>query len=207
MVNFARSNEHPVVLALPLFEDAHAIQSTLHSVVYHLLDGHISQKTAGLLFYAMQIASSNLKHLKIEASKPDESVVDLPKLSELPEPAPSEESSRINSHTPIRAHFPYTPTVKDEYYDDIMRQARELREHPEGVADGTFSVDLPHDLERAVNALEGDWVMLGMKRFQEEGKKAAAQNAPADDTPSDGKLPPGSIHGCADRRRRNGVRQ
>lgn len=89
----------PVLLALPLFEDAHAIQATLHSVVFHLLEGTMDHKTGSLLLYAMQIASSNLKHMKIETPAPGESIVDLPKLSEIPDPEPHQETSRLNSHT------------------------------------------------------------------------------------------------------------
>ncbi len=212
----------PVLLALPLFEDAHAIQATLHSVVFHLLEGTMDHKTGSLLLYAMQIASSNLKHMKIETPAPGESVVDLPKLSEIPDPEPHQETSRLNSHTTRRTHFPYTPTVQDEYYDDIMRQTRELREHPEEVGKETFDPDLPTDLSQTMNSLEGDWVQRGLERLKAEEKKvedkraeekeaeakeSAKKDSSPDDEPSSGKLPPGSIHGCASvKHRANGSR-
>jgi hypothetical protein len=195
MVSFKRRNTgSTTLLSLPLFEDAHAIQTTLHSVVYHLLDGTVDQKTAGLLLYAMQIASSNLKHMKTETPGPDESVVDPPKLSEIPPPEPAAEPARMNSHTQRRAHFPYTPTAKDEYYDDIMRQERELREHPEQVGNEMFSTDLPKNLSSAIDSLEGDWRDQLQRKPKTEPDKAPG-NDPDDD------LPPGTIQACAARQR------
>jgi hypothetical protein len=190
MVSFSRRGRSPVLVSLPLFEDAHAIQSTLHSVVYHFLDGTVDPKTAGLLFYAMQIASSNLKHMKTETPEPGQAVIDLPKLSELPSPEPLEETVRMNSHTPRRTHFPYTPTAKDEYYDDVMRQARELREDPSRVGEENFAVDLPPDVTGAISALEGDGEEFLLKPKRKSEKT------------SDDDLPPGTIQGCASRQRR-----
>jgi hypothetical protein len=195
MVNFAGSNRQPVILSLPLFEDAHAIQVTLHSVVYHLLEGHIGQKTASLLLYAMQIASSNLKHMKAEAPDPEKVVVDLPKLSETPPPEPTEETARINSHTLRRAHFPYTPSARDEHYDDVMRQARELRENPSQLAEGTFAPGLPPTLNDAVKSLDGNWSDRLSPEFRAKSENKAASKP-------DDKLPPGTIQGCAPGHRR-----
>lgn len=205
IVRFSRQGRDPVLLPLPLFEDAHSIQSTLHSVVYHFLDGTVGPKTAGLLFYAMQIASSNLKQMKTETPKPDESIVDPPELSEIPSPEPAEETVRMNSHSARRTHFSHPPTAKDEYYDDIMRQARVLREHPEQTGKEAFSADLPRDLESARNSLEGDWVTQGRERMQAEEKKSAAKKSLRDDDASSDKLPPGTIHGCTETRRLAGM--
>lgn len=190
MVRFSRRGRDPVLLSLPLFEDAHAIQGTLHSVVYHFLDGTVDPKTAGLLFYAMQIASSNLKHLKSETPEPGQAVVDLPKLSALPSPEPAEETARMNSHSLRRAHFPYTPTAKDEHYDDVMRQARELKEKPAEVGNELFSTDLPRKISDAINSLDGDWA-VHLKREPDDEPEDA----------SDDKLPPGTIKACAERQR------
>ncbi len=128
LLNFARENENPQLFSLPVFEDAHAIQFTLRNVAHRLLDGAIDQKTAGLLFYALQIASSNLKQMKAETPQPDQVVVDPPKLSEIARQSPTAEAVPLNSHTPRLTHNPERPSTRDEYRDDIKRQARELRE-------------------------------------------------------------------------------
>ena len=85
-----------------------------------------------------------------------------------------------------------------------MRQARELREHPEQTGKEAFSADLPRDLESARNSLEGDWVTQGRERMQAEEKKSAAKSS-AGENPSSDKLPPGTIHGCTDTRRLAGM--
>lgn len=157
-VNFTNTNQNPSLISIPLFEDAHGIQSTLHSVVFRLLDNRINCKTASLVLYALQIASSNLKHMKSETPAPDEVVTDI-KLSETPSPEPGEQTARMNSHSLRRTHFPYTPTAKDEFYDDVMRQQRELREHPEDHGDALFSPDLPPNLKDATMKLEGDYFL------------------------------------------------
>lgn len=231
MVNFASSSSSPILMPLPLFEDAHAIQTALHSVVYRMLDGVINQKTAGLMLYALQIASSNLKHMKGEAADPDGVVVDLPRLSELPAVEKTAEAERMNSHTAGLTHYGSAPTGKDEYFDDVMRQAREMKEHPEKIMDETYAPDLPSSLEKAVMAIEGDTVGREFSHRVEERtrrggeedraraaaqeKNAGTQSADVTATrdadaaekvepekPAAGKLPPGTIQGCAERRPR-----
>ncbi len=128
LLNFARECQKPVFFSLPAFEDAHAIQFTLRSVAHRLLDGTIDHKTAGLMFYALQIASSNLKQVKTETPQPEQLVVDPPPLSEIAPPTPTAEALPLNSHTRRLTHFPEPPSTEDEYRDDIKRQARELRE-------------------------------------------------------------------------------
>jgi|SRR5208337_487619 len=175
LLNFARENENPQLFSLPVFEDAHAIQFTLRNVAHRLLDGALSHKTAGLLFYALQIASSNLKQMKAETPQPDQVVVDPPKLSEISRQAPTAEAVPLNSHTPRLTYYPETPSTKDEYRDDIKRQAREMYEQ------------------------------LAFQTREEKRKAKAGKNEtskPSDSSgPNDG-LPPGTIQACARSRRR-----
>ena len=51
---------------LPPLEDANSIQLALMQVTRLLLSGRIDHKTAGLVLYALQTASSNLKNLNLE---------------------------------------------------------------------------------------------------------------------------------------------
>jgi len=59
----------PVVAApaldIPFPEDADAIQYALGKVMYGLLNGMIDHKTAGLMLYALQTASGNLKNTSL----------------------------------------------------------------------------------------------------------------------------------------------
>ncbi len=61
---------------LPVFEDVHAIQFTLRQVTELIMRHKIDAKEAGLLLYALQIASSNLKRLKLDEPQPNQVVTD-----------------------------------------------------------------------------------------------------------------------------------
>src|SRR5271169_2378056 len=53
--------EYPLgEITLPLFEDAHSIQSILCQVVQMVMQKRLERKTSSLLLYALQITSSNL---------------------------------------------------------------------------------------------------------------------------------------------------
>src|SRR5512143_2353433 len=57
-------------LQFPVLEDANAIQVALMQTIDGLLDGRLNERQTGLLLYALQTASSNLKHTTFEADKP-----------------------------------------------------------------------------------------------------------------------------------------
>jgi len=63
-------------IALPVFEDAHSIQTVIRQVMQMVLQKRIERKTASLLLYALQIASSNLKRMELEKPQPAEVVTD-----------------------------------------------------------------------------------------------------------------------------------
>lgn len=61
---------------LPAFEDVHSIQFTLRQVTELILRHKIDLKEAGLILYALQIASSNLKRLELEEPEPEDVLTD-----------------------------------------------------------------------------------------------------------------------------------
>src|ERR1700727_1664440 len=63
-------------IALPPFEDAHSVQTVIHQVVQMVLQKRLEQKTASLVLYALQIASSNLKRMEHEKPQPEQVVTD-----------------------------------------------------------------------------------------------------------------------------------
>lgn len=71
-------------ILVPAFEDASAIQMTVRQVAVLLLQDKIDSKKAGLLLYALQIASSNLKRMDEEKPRPSQVVVDMKKVAETP---------------------------------------------------------------------------------------------------------------------------
>ena len=62
----AHPNQNP--LALPLLEDAASIQLALMQVTDALLRGTLDPKRAGLVLYALQTASLNLRHMANESA-------------------------------------------------------------------------------------------------------------------------------------------
>jgi hypothetical protein len=71
-------------IMLPVFEDAHSIQTVIRQVVQLLLSRRIERKDAALLLSALRIASGNLKMVQAEKAKPTQVVVDLEKAAETP---------------------------------------------------------------------------------------------------------------------------
>src|ERR1035438_72161 len=70
--------EYPLgEINLPYFEDAHSIQAVLREVVQMVMQKRLERKTASLLLYALQIASSNLKRMELEKPQPEQVVVDV----------------------------------------------------------------------------------------------------------------------------------
>jgi hypothetical protein len=55
-----------VAIDLPVFEDANSIQVSLMQITRLLISGAIDTKTAGLILYALQTASSNLGRTRFE---------------------------------------------------------------------------------------------------------------------------------------------
>jgi hypothetical protein len=71
-------------IVLPVFEDAHSIQTVIRQVVQLMLSRRIDRKDAGVLLYALQIASCNLKTMQAERAKPTQIVVEPDKAAETP---------------------------------------------------------------------------------------------------------------------------
>jgi hypothetical protein len=64
-------------ILLPVFEDAHSVQSVIRQVMQMVLQKRIERKSASLLLYALQIASSNLKRMELEKPQPEQVVIDV----------------------------------------------------------------------------------------------------------------------------------
>ena len=65
---YPRSN----FLQFPVLEDANAIQVALMQTIDGLLDGRLTDRQTGLLLYALQTASANLKRVTLETEKPEQ---------------------------------------------------------------------------------------------------------------------------------------
>ena len=67
----ARARRRTIAIDLPVFEDANSIQVSLMQITRLLIAGDIDAKTAGLILYALQTASSNLHRTRFEPNMRD----------------------------------------------------------------------------------------------------------------------------------------
>jgi hypothetical protein len=65
-LNANRARRNRAALDMPVLEDAESIQVSLMQVMRLILSQQIDPKTAGLLLYALQTASSNVRHLHFD---------------------------------------------------------------------------------------------------------------------------------------------
>jgi len=73
-----------VEVLMPVLEDAQSIQSVVRQVAMLILGGKIDNKQAGLMLYALQIASTNLKRMEAEKPRATQVVVDPEKVAKTP---------------------------------------------------------------------------------------------------------------------------
>jgi hypothetical protein len=69
---------------MPVLEDAQSIQTVVRQVAMLILGGKIDNKKAGLMLYALQIASANLKRMEAEKPRAAQVVVDPETVGETP---------------------------------------------------------------------------------------------------------------------------
>jgi hypothetical protein len=103
-------------ITLPFFEDAHSVQTVIRQVVQMVLQKRIERKTASLLLYALQIASSNLKRMELEKPQPEQVVTDLePVAPDEAWQAPIARSSETAHETSASA----PPTNRDQKVGEV----------------------------------------------------------------------------------------
>ncbi len=141
-------------IMIPPFEDAHSIQMVLRHVVQLMLQHRIERKDAGLMLYALQIASGNLKQMQAEKPRPTQVVVDPEKVEETPigmtpwsangqghdpEDGEGEEAENRAEGKEIKTQNPPLPTpMAEELYAALTQEERRmirLRYHKEGLLD------------------------------------------------------------------------
>ncbi len=161
---------------LPLFEDAHSIQLAVRQVAHMLLHKIVDAKTAGLLLYSLQIASANLKHMKAEKPRPEQLVVDLDRVANLPfepEPPPAE-PPQLSSAVAQSSTYPKRKRNKPGQYSEEEIQA-----------------ELEHLLAIGRHLDEP----AGSVPEVEEARRAAELSHRKREAEDD--LPPGTIRACA----------
>ena len=71
-----KANGRSTRFELPVLEDANSVQITLMEVMKLILSGQIDNKTAGMLLYALQTASVNLRRIEFEPTYRERVIID-----------------------------------------------------------------------------------------------------------------------------------
>ena len=82
VINSAQARQSTPTLDLPVLEDANSIQVALMQVMRLLISHQIDHKTAGLLLYALQTASFNLRRTDFEPVVKTKIVIDPTRVDE-----------------------------------------------------------------------------------------------------------------------------
>jgi len=120
---------------VPVFEDAQSIQSVVRQVAMLVLGGKIENKQAGLVLYALQIASANLKRIEAEKPRAEQVVVDAEKVGETPmgmtpwsakEGGHEVEDEAVGFQGEIAARLKQEARAARERFDMHRREVRKL---------------------------------------------------------------------------------
>jgi hypothetical protein len=178
----AENTSAPRNFGFPLLEDANSIQVALMKIVQMLGAGCLDLKTAGLMLYALQTASANLRHAKFEPDQLtdviiNEDTVDLTRLSG-PQWAShnfvGEENGKQEHETDATDENPGPSVVMDQSLADIAKRREEKRKLAPYSQDGPEN-ESEHSLARYLL----DRMFPG---WQEQ--KAGTEAADASATPS-----------------------
>jgi hypothetical protein len=131
-------------ILVPLFEDAGSIQMAVRQVAVLLLEDKIASKKAGLMLYALQIASTNLKRMAEEKPRPAQVVVDVKKVAETPV-GMTPWSFHGSGHEPEK--------LPDE---KIARTKREIREEEENARRAKENWRMRQQLSQITEKMESD---------------------------------------------------
>jgi len=145
-----RARRAPAVFDLPMLEDANSIQVALMQVMRLILNGQIDAKTAGLLLYALQTASTNLARTNFEPTIKTRVVID----------------PRTVNQTPLGED----PWRREDYEEEEYEEADEQEENAEVVAAGEESA------EETIANIEGRAQARQDEGQTKEGKAGSAPN-------------------------------
>jgi hypothetical protein len=113
---------HP--FSVPLLEDANSVQVALMKVMHLLGSGLMDHKTAALMLYALQTATSNLKNVRFEALNVKDTVIDTDTV----------DKTCIQGHQWLEKDFPKPPQVEEPDFKEPGCQENEGRQIAAGAA-------------------------------------------------------------------------
>jgi len=194
-------------ILMPVFEDAHAIQTVVRQVVQLMLARRIERKDAGLLLYALQIASGNLKMMQAEKAKPTQVVVEPDKAAETPlgmtpwsASGQGHDRDEAEGGETEAQDSPAPPASPEEFYAAMSAKARmAMRKDFEGKG-----LILLEEFEDFLLGEGPDPLPLAITRLWEERERRKQSQAANLESAGEQGLPPGTIQACRARRARMG---
>jgi len=197
---------------LPVFEDAHSIQSVIRLVVQLLLAQKIHRKDAGLMLYALQIASGNLKAMMAEKAKPTQVVVEPEKATGTPlgmtpwsasgrghdpedgedvEEEGREDAEEEDGEGEVRDVPAPAPTAEALYFGPTLEEISTIREKwDKGELFGPDEIEKNFLFDGPVPLL------ITVRRVGAERDAKRPCEFPHSQTPDGQGLPPGTIQAC-----------
>jgi hypothetical protein len=125
VLNANRARRGRAALDLPVLEDANSVQVSLMQVMRLILSGQLDSKTAGLLLYALQTASSNLGRITFEPAVKTRVVID----------------PRTVDRTPL-GEDPWCPEdFEEEEYEEDNQDETDQHENVQAEAAGPEDLD------------------------------------------------------------------
>jgi hypothetical protein len=184
-------------IVLPVFEDAHSIQTVIRQVVQLMLTRRIERKDAGLLLYALQIASGNLKLMQAEKAKLTQVVVEPDKAAETPlGMTPWSASGQGHDQDEAEegeAEDPTVPPASPEEVYSAMSVEERIAMRKDCDRKGLIR---PDELEAYFSDDGPDPLLLAITRLWEERERRKRSQAASLESAGEEGLAPGTIQAC-----------
>lgn len=130
-------DQNDAVFNLPVLEDANSIQVALMQVMRLILSHAIDSKSAGLLLYALQTASLNLRHTDLEPARRERVVIDPASVHETP----------LGEYLWAAEDFEDEDDTDTEHEQEIVEDEKETREATDDEEDDDEEDEEPDDDE------------------------------------------------------------
>jgi hypothetical protein len=159
VLNANRARRGRAALDLPVLEDANSIQVSLMQVMRLILSGQVDPKTAGLLLYALQTASSNLSRINFEPAVKTRVVID----------------PRTVDQTPLGEDPWCREDFEEEEYEEEDQAETDQHENVQAEATGPEDLNEEAAMEEKIPQIQGVAEAPQVAETPEEDQQTIAQ--------------------------------
>jgi hypothetical protein len=159
VLNANRARRGRAALDLPVLEDANSVQVSLMQVMRLILSGQVDPKTAGLLLYALQTASSNLSRINFEPAVKTRVVID----------------PRTVDQTPLGEDPWCREDFEEEEYEEEDQAETDQHENVQAEATGPEDLNEEAAMEEKIPQIQGVAEAPQVAETPEEDQQTIAQ--------------------------------